>query len=84
MSDNDFEAFQKNNKDKIQLIGLNISPYDPLDKSETNEDYDLDLKNQIDNVSNNKDKLDNNVKFKFCTFTRSFAILNITGNIKYK
>ena len=37
---------------KIQLIGLNISPYDPLDKSETNEDYDLDLKNQIDNLDN--------------------------------
>ena len=61
MSNSDFEAFKKKNKEKIQLIGLNISPYDPLDKSETYEDDDLDLKNQIDNVNNNKDKLDNNV-----------------------
>ena len=26
MSDSDFEAFKKKNKEKIQLIGLNISP----------------------------------------------------------
>jgi len=83
MSDNDFEAFQKNNNDKIQLIGLNISPYDPLEESETKEDNHLDLKNQIDNFSNNKDLLDNNVMFSFAHLHvhSQYSILQATSSI---
>ena len=83
MSDDDFEAFQKNNNDKIQLIGLNISPYDPLDKLEINEDKVLDLKNQIDNVSNNNDLLNNNIKFSFAHLHvhSQYSILQATSSI---
>ena len=80
-SDSEFNEFKNNNDSTIQLIGLNIQPYD----SNTQETEETQVENKVETVTNVIEDMSSNImdsNFSHLHVHSQYSVLQATADVK--
>ena len=80
-SDSEFNEFKNNNNSTIQLIGLNIQPYD----SNTKETEETQVENKVETVTNVIEDISSNImdsNFSHLHVHSQYSVLQATADVK--